>query len=91
MDWNTRVLQDLVYDRARHHVDLISLVAFEHDLAEIVERAHEREGRPLADAEMVTRRLLDEAWRRLEREWRTIRDAECPLCAELYDRTATVS
>lgn len=83
MDWNSRVLRDLVYERVRARVDLLSLVELERDLAESVERAL-GQGDGTATAREATRAsggLLDEAWRRLEQEWRELRDMECPLCA----------
>jgi hypothetical protein len=91
MDSNTRVLQDLVYERIRDHIDLVSLVDLERELAEIIERARRKDGEAAADAAAVSRRLFDEAWQRLEAEWRHVRDSECPLCAELDERPARLS
>jgi hypothetical protein len=90
MDWNARVLQDLVYERVRFHVDLLALVDFERELGDSIDRALGVEGAPQSDGERVSRGLLDEAWRRLEAEWRKVRDAECPLCST-YDCPAPVS
>ena len=82
MDWNSRVLQDLVYRRVRGRVDLLGLVELEQDLAESVENALGPDGIATAtEAAQASRGLLDQAWRRLEKEWRELRDMECPLCA----------
>lgn len=91
MDWNTRVLQDLVYERVRYHVDLLALVELQRELADSVERALETGDAPESDADRVSRGLLDEAWRRLEEEWRALRDAECPLCAGPYQCSAPLA
>lgn len=91
MEWNTRVLQDLVYERVRYHVDLLSLVDFERGLGESIDRALEAEGATESDGDRMSRGLLDEAWRRLEAEWREVRDAECPLCSGPYECPAAVS
>jgi hypothetical protein len=91
VDWNTRVLQDLVYERVRYHVDLLALVELQRELADSVERALETGDAPESDADRVSRGLLDEAWRRLEEEWRELRDAECPLCAGPYQCSAPVA
>ncbi len=85
MDWHARVLQDLVYQRVRDHVDLLSLVALEHELGTSIELALETGGAPEFDPDRVSRRLLDEAWRRLEEEWREVREVECPLCSGPYE------
>ena len=91
VDWNTRVLQDLVYERVRYHVDLLALVELQRELSDSVERALETGDAPESDADRVSRGLLDEAWRRLEEEWRELRDAECPLCAGPYQCPAPVA
>lgn len=91
MDWNARVLQDLVYERVRHHVDVVSLIELEHEIADYVERALEREGEVGSEANTTSRRLLDEAWERLESEWRRLRDADCPLCSELYGCSSSIT
>jgi hypothetical protein len=91
MTWNRDVLRDLVYERMRQHVDLVSIVDLEHEIEESVERAVARDGAGPAEAEDLGRRLLDEAWRRLESEWNMLRDAECPLCSELTERSRAVT
>lgn len=91
MDWNTRVLQDLVYERVRYHVDLLSLVDFERELGESIERALGGPGASGSGGERMSRGLLDDAWRRLEAEWRGVRDAECPLCTGPYECPAPVT
>jgi hypothetical protein len=85
MDWNTRVLQDLVYDRVRCHVDLLSLVELERELADSIERALDKTGTADPEPDRMSRGLLDQAWRRLEQEWREVREAECPLCSGPYE------
>lgn len=84
VDWKTSVLEDLVYQRVRQHVDLLSLIEFEQDLGDSIEHALSESGGAESEADTMGRRLLDVAWRRLEEEWREIRDAECPLCAAPY-------
>jgi hypothetical protein len=91
MDWNTHVLRDLLYERMRQHVDLVSIVDLEHEIAESIERAVAGSGGESGEPEDLGRRLLDEAWRRLESEWNVLRDAECPLCSELTERSRAVT
>jgi len=91
MYWNTRVLEDLVYDRVRQHVDLVSLVELEHELADYVERALELGTAGSAEANSLSYQLLEDAWERLEADWRRIRDADCPLCAELNECSPSVT
>ena len=91
MDWNSRVLRELVYERVRCHVDLLSLVDFERELEDSIDRAREAGGAATPDADRVSRGLLDDAWRRLEAEWREVRDAECPLCAVNHECAEQVS
>lgn len=92
MDWNTRVLHDLVYERVRNHVDLVSLVELEHEIAEYVERALARGGGSTpGEEDAASRRLLDEAWERVESEWRRMREADCPLCEELYGSSGSIT
>jgi len=42
-------------------------------------------------ADLMSRRLLDEAWRRLEAEWRETRAMDCPLCSGPYECPAPVA
>ena len=91
MEWNTDVLRDLVYESLRQHVDLVSIVDLEHEIADSVERAVARDGAGEAEADDLSRQLLDEAWRRLESEWNLLRDAECPLCSELSERSRALT
>jgi len=91
MEWNTDVLRDLVYERLRQNVDLVSIVDLEHDIEESVERAMARRGARQDEPDGLARQLLDEAWRRLESEWNVLRDAECPLCSELTERTRALT
>lgn len=82
MEWNTRVLQDLIYERVRDHVDLVSLAELERDLADSIEQALGSGGGATSDARGLGKALLDEAWRRVERDWREMREADCALCVE---------
>ncbi len=91
MYWNTRVLQDLVYERVRRHVDLVSLVELEHEIADHVERALELGRAGSAEANATSYQLLEDAWERLESDWRRLREAECPLCAELNECSPSVT
>ncbi len=91
MHWNSRVMQDLVYARVRCHVDLLSLVDLEIELGESIERALQESGELEEGADLMSRRLLDEAWRRLEAEWRETRDMDCPLCSGPYECPAPVA
>ena len=39
MEWETRLLEELVYERVRLHVDLLELIDFEKDLSQSITRA----------------------------------------------------
>jgi hypothetical protein len=88
MDWKTIVLEELIYERIRVHVDLLELLDFERDLNESIGRAMREVGGAGDDAEALARQYLDRAWRRVEEEWRSEREAddeECPLCAGPFE------
>ena len=91
VEWRMRLVRDLVYERVRLHVDLLSLIEFEQELGDRIERALQAGDGPGSDADAMSRRLIDDAWRRLEAEWRGRRDAECPLCAAPFECPAPVS
>jgi hypothetical protein len=82
MEWQTSLLQDLIYERVRQHVDLVSLAELQHEIAESIERVLPDERIAMGEAEVASRQLLDETWERLEREWQQVRGADCPMCAE---------
>ncbi len=91
MDWNRHVLRDLVYERVRQYVDLISVVELEREIADSVERALASDDSEGIEADALSRELLDDAWRRLEAEWNVLRNAECALCSELGDRSRAIT
>lgn len=72
MSNDRRILQELIYERVRGSVNLCQLVIFERDLSSSVQRAHDhREG---VNAPELARQYMDDAWQRLEEEWREMRD-----------------
>jgi len=83
MEWQNRLLEELIYERLRLHVDLIDLIDFERDLCESIARAMRTTGTDPAERSALTRRYVDRAWRRLEIEWTRERAGEqldCPRC-----------
>jgi hypothetical protein len=91
MDWQTNLLQDLIYDRVRQHVDLVSLAELEHEIADSIERELPAERVAFGEADSASRQLLDDAWERLQREWQQVRGAECPMCAEFGEGRTPIS
>lgn len=90
MEWRHRLLEELVYERVRLHVNLAELIEFERDLGESIARALKACGREGLEQQELARRHLDRAWQRLEEEWEAERRrdsewAECPLCEAPYD------
>lgn len=83
MDWQNRLLEELVYERVRLHVDLLDLMDFERDLSQSITRALRASGTDPTQEDALARRYLRRAWRRLEEEWTSERAGEwtdCPLC-----------
>ncbi len=73
-----RILQELIYERVRASVNLCQLVVLEQDLDRSIERVLlTRPHIKLPDQEGVTQSLarvyVEQAWRRLEEEWRQLR------------------
>lgn len=90
MDWSHRLLEELVYERVRLHVDLAELVELERDLGQSIARALRACGSEGVEQENLARRYLDRAWERLEEEWAAERDrpsewSECPMCESPYE------
>lgn len=83
MEWHEHLLEELVYERVRLHVDFLDLIDFERDLCESITRALPRGGVDSGQDEAVAHTLIDRAFRRVEQEWRRERAALsllCPLC-----------
>ena len=82
MDMNAKLLEELIYERVRLHVDLLELIDFERELNDSIERAMRQCGIDEPRDDDLGRRYLDLAWQRLEAEWRQerTREDECPLC-----------
>jgi hypothetical protein len=88
MEWKQQVLEELIYERVRLHVDLMSLIDFERELEESIGRALRELRSDESDAESLTRRFVEAAWRRVEAEWEEERKREedaCPLCTPALD------
>ncbi len=96
MEWQQRLLEELIYERVRLHVDLLDLIDFERDLCESIKRALGAAGTDPAAEDAMARRYVDRAWARLQQEWERERAAEwtdCPLCEAPFqcpDGPATV-
>ena len=84
MEWETRLLEELVYERVRLHVDLLELIDFEKDLSQSITRALRAGGIDRDEEDATARRYIERAWRRLEEEWTRERGTDwnhdCPLC-----------
>lgn len=84
MEWQTRLLEELVYERVRLHVDLLELIDFEKDLSQSITRALRASGVDPDEEDATARRYIEQAWRRVEEEWTRERgsawDHDCPLC-----------
>jgi hypothetical protein len=88
MDWHERLLEELIYERVKLHVDLLDLVDFERDLGESIARALQATGAAPAEVDARARHYLDRAWRRVEAEWTRARAGEsssCPLCEAPFE------
>lgn len=88
MEWHTKLLEELVYERVRLHVDLLELVDFERDLDESIGRAMRECGIEDARAPEVARTYVALAWRRIEQEWTSGRASDwrdCPLCEAPFE------
>jgi hypothetical protein len=88
MDWQNRLLEELIYERVRLHVDLLDLVDFERDLCESIARALRASGTDPTEEETLARSYVQRAWQRLEDEWLRERSGEvtdCPLCQAPFE------
>lgn len=74
MNTEQRILEELVYERVRSCVNLCQLVIFERDLETGVRRALGAGDQAGDERRALTRRYMDEAWLRLETEWRDMRE-----------------
>jgi hypothetical protein len=87
------LLEELIYERVRRHLDMLELGWFEADLDAAIQRVSAQlEAEAEADAapaSVVAAALIDRAWKRVEEEWRdhrgTIKD-DCYVCG--LDRRA---
>jgi hypothetical protein len=80
-----RLLDELVYERVRKHVDVLELGWLESDLDDAIQRATEDlddDARDDPPSRIVAASLIDRAWSRVEREWGLHRsgDTDCALC-----------
>ena len=88
MEWQHRLLEELIYERVKVHVDFLDLIDFERDLCDSIARVLQASGTEPGKEEAVARELVDQAWRRLEEEWRRERSASsllCPLCESPFE------
>ena len=86
-DWESALLEELIYERVRLNVDLLELVDFERELSASIERALAACG-AREDRDRLANEHLERAWARVEREWREARATDddplqCPLCGDL--------
>lgn len=83
MEWQSRLLEELIYERVRLHVDLVDLIDFERDLCQSITRALRASGTHPSEEDALARRYVQKAWHRLEEEWareRARESMDCPLC-----------
>lgn len=69
-----KILNELVYERVRASVNLCQLVILEQDLDRSIERVFDSD--PCITPrtrEGLARSIMEEAWRRLEQEWDSLR------------------
>jgi len=69
-----RILEELIYERVRVSVNLCQLVIFEQDLDKSIQRALSKCGTTSDERESMARTYIEAAWRRVEREWKDLRD-----------------
>ena len=93
MDLNARLLEELIYERVRLHVDLLELIDFQRELEDSIAGAGRACGGGGQHEPGLAARYLDHAWRRVEAEWRAerSRDEECTLCQPPYQCPAGVA
>lgn len=93
MDLNAKLLEELIYERVRLHVDLLELIDFQRELEDSIARAMRACGIDGSQDRQLGERYLDLAWRRIEAEWRQERSGEedCPLCEAPYQCPAGVA
>ncbi len=79
-----RIIEELIYERVRTQIDLLQLGWFEADLDASIGRVLGKLDDPGAPSPgALAELLIDEAWTRVEAEWRQQRrrpQGECPLC-----------
>jgi hypothetical protein len=88
MEWHEKLLEELVYEQVKQHVDVLDLIDFERDLRESIGRVLQAGGTDPSREEAVAHVLIDRAFRRLEQEWRRDRAASafvCPLCRPPFE------
>jgi hypothetical protein len=69
-----RILEELIYERVRVSVNLCQLVICEQDLDKSIQRALRTCGGTSEERESMARTYIEAAWRRVEREWKDLRD-----------------
>ncbi len=74
MNLEKRILQELIYERVRVSVNLCQLVIFEQDLDKSIERAMAACAMPTRECDKLAGNYIEDAWRRLEREWHGLRE-----------------
>ena len=87
MDLNARLLEELIYERVRLHVDLLELIDFQRELEDSIAGAMRACSGDGQHDPGLAARYLDLAWRRVETEWRAerSREEECPMCQPPYE------
>jgi hypothetical protein len=79
------LLEELIYERVRRHLDMLELGWFESDLDSAIRRVTEQLESEIdaAPSGVVAAALIDRAWKRVEEEWRehrgTLKD-DCYVC-----------
>lgn len=80
----TKILQELIYERVRQSVNLCQLVILEQELDKSIRRAMGGHAGSGQSPDALARGLMNEAWQRLEREWDELRD-NLTMIEEDYD------
>ena len=88
MEWHQRLLEELVYEQVKQHIDFLDLIDFERSLCESIACALDAYGSDPGQEEAVAHTLIDRAFQRLQQEWQRERAASsllCPLCEPPFE------
>ena len=84
------LLEELIYERVRRHLDMLELGWFESDLDSAIRRVAEQLEVELdaPPSNVVAAALIDRAWKRVEDDWREHRASKDECFCSGLDRRA---